>query len=270
MVQPGDALSVRQQCDLLNLNRSTLYYEPVEVSAEERALMRRIDEMYLKHPYFGSRRMSEVLSRRGDPLNRKRAQRLMRLMGLEGMAPGPSTSRPHPEHEKYPYLLRSLDVAKPNQVWASDITYIPLAYGYAYLVVVMDWFSRAVLAWRLSNALTVDFCVEAVQDALGHYPKPDIFNTDQGAQFTAEEHTGLLKKNGIAISMDGKGRCFDNVFVERLWRSLKYEEVYLHAYADLREARERIGCWLRFYNADRPHQGLDYRTPFEVHMARAA
>jgi putative transposase len=240
------------------------------VSAEERALMRRIDETYLKHPYYGSRRMAEVLSREGHPLNRKRAQRLMRLMGLEGMAPGPSTSRPHPEHQKYPYLLKNLNIVRPNQVWASDITYIPLAYGYAYLVAVLDWYSRAVLAWRLSNALTVDFCVEAVQDALTHYPQPDIFNTDQGAQFTAEDHTKLLKKHGIAISMDGKGRCIDNVFVERLWRSLKYEEVYLHAYADLREARERIGCWLRFYNSARPHQALEYQTPFEVYMGRTA
>jgi putative transposase len=269
-VLPGDELSLRRQCELLSLNRSTMYYEQLEVSEEERALMRRIDEVYLEHPYFGSRRMAQWLSRERLPVNRKRAQRLMRVMGLEGMAPGPSTSRPHPEHVKYPYLLKGLAILRPNQVWASDITYLPLAHGYGYLVAVMDWFSRAVLAWRISNALTVEFCVEALQEALRHQDAPTIFNTDQGVQFTSEDFTGALKAEGIRISMDGKGRFRDNIFVERLWRSLKYEEVYLHAYADLREARESIGRWFQFYNRERQHQALGYRTPMEVHATPEA
>jgi putative transposase len=269
-VQPEDGLSLRRQCELLSLNRSTVYYESQEVTAEELALMRRIDEVYLAHPYFGTRRMAQWLSREGLPVNRKRAQRLMGLMGLEGMAPGPSTSRPHPEHVKYPYLLSGLSIVRPNQVWASDITYLPLAQGYGYLVAVMDWFSRAVLAWRLSNSLTVDFCVDALQEALRHNEAPEIFNTDQGVQFTAEEFTAVLKRADVQISMDGKGRFRDNIFVERLWRSLKYEEVYLNAYVDLREAWNSVGRWIQFYNWERQHQALEYRTPMEVHTTTTA
>jgi putative transposase len=266
MVQPGhEALSVRQQCELLQLARSGLYYQPVEVSAEELLLMRRIDELYLKRPYYGSRRMTVALVQEGLEVNRKRTQRLMQLMGLEGMAPGPHTSRPHPEHPVYPYLLKGLPVVRPNQVWAADTTYIPLEQGWGYLVAIMDWFSRAVLAWRLSNTLATDFCVEALQEALRHYGTPSIFNTDQGTQFTAAEWLEVLKAHEVRISMDGKGRCMDNVFVERLWRSLKYEEVYLNAYGNLREAWNGTGRWLRFYNHERPHQALGYQPPMHVY-----
>lgn len=240
------------------------------MTKEELVLMRRIDEIFLERPYYGSRRMAVVLTREGRLTNRKLAQRLMRIMGLEGMAPGPSTSKPHPEQVKYPYLLKGLKITRPNQVWATDITYLPMAHGFGYLVAIMDWYSRAVLAWRISNTLTVDFCVEALQEALRHHRNPEIFNTDQGAQFTSKEFIDVLISKGVSVSMDGKGRCMDNIFVERLWRSLKYEEVYLRAYDDLREANDRIGQWIQFYNFERPHQALDYRTPFEVHRAMAA
>jgi putative transposase len=266
MVQPGhEALSVRAQCELLHLARSGLYYQPEEVSPEELALMRRIDELYLVRPYYGSRRMTVALQQEGQEVNRKRVQRLMRLMGLEGMAPGPHTSRPHPEHPVYPYLLKGVDVVRPDMVWAADITYVPLAYGWAYLVAIIDWYSRAVLAWRLSNTLATDFCVEALQEALRQHGPPSIFNTDQGAQFTASEWTDVLKAHQVRISMDGKGRCMDNIFVERLWRSLKYEEVYLNAYSDVREAWAGVGRWLRFYNLERPHQALGYKPPMHVY-----
>jgi putative transposase len=268
MVQPGhEGLSVRSQCELLSLSRSGLYYQPVEVSQEELRLMRRIDALYLERPYYGSRRMTVALRAEGHEVNRKRVQRLMRIMGLEGMAPGPHTSRPHPEHPVYPYLLRGLAIERADQVWASDITYLPLAHGWAYLVAIMDWNSRAVLAWRLSNTLCTDFCVEALEEALRHHGPPSIFNTDQGAQFTDREWLGVLQRHDVRISMDGKGRCLDNVFVERLWRSLKYEEVYLNAYANVREAWAGTGRWLRFYNLERPHQALGDHTPMEVYRA---
>jgi len=266
MVQPGyEGLSVRRQCELLHLARSGLSYAPVEVSAEDLALMRRIDAIYLDRPYYGRRRMTVALQREGHEVNHKHVQRLMRMMGLEGMAPGPHTSRPHPEHVVYPYLLRGLEVVRPDQVWAADITYIPLAQGWAYLVAILDWFSRAVLAWRLSNTLCTEFCVEALQEALRRHGPPAIFNTDQGAQFTDGDFLAVLKGHGVQISMDGKGRCRDNIFVERLWRSLKYEEVYLNAYGDVREGWEGIGRWLRFYNQERPHQALGYQTPMRVY-----
>jgi putative transposase len=265
LVQPQHELSLRRQCELLQVARSGLYYQPVEVSPDELALMRRIDGVYLERPYYGSRRMTVALQAEGREVNRKHVQRLMRLMGLEGMAPGPHTSRPHPEHVIYPYLLRGLKVVRPNQVWATDITYLPLAYGWAYLVAVMDWFSRAVLAWRVSNTLATSFCIEAIEEALRQHGPPDIFNSDQGAQFTDSAFTGVLKAHGVAISMDGKGRCMDNIFVERLWRSLKYEEVYLNAYCDVREAWAGTGRWLRFYNHERPHQALGYQTPMQVY-----
>ena len=255
---------MRRQCDLLSLHRSVVYYEPVPVSQEDLALMRAIDENYLECPFYGSRRMTEVLKTRGHDVNRKHVQRLMRWMGLWGLAPGPHTSRPHPQHVKYPYLLRGLEIKRPNQVWAADITYIPLHRGFAYLVAIIDWFSRFVLSWRVSNTMDVSFCVEALEEALHRWPHPDIFNTDQGAQFTADEFTGFLKSRDIRISMDGKGRCKDNIFVERLWRSVKYEEVYLKAYTDVREARLSIGEYFDFFDYRRPHQALGYRTPANV------
>jgi putative transposase len=265
LVQPTNPVSVRHQCSLLGLARSSLYYQPVEVSAEELALMRRIDEIYLELPIYGSRRMTQELVGQDVVVNRKRVQRLMRIMGLEGIAPGPSTSKPHPEHVKYPYLLRGLDVVRPDQVWATDITYLPLAHGYGYLVAIMDWYSRAVLAWRISNTLSTDFCIQALEEALRHHGPPEIFNSDQGSQFTDKEFTRRLLEEGVRISMDGKGRCLDNVFVERLWRSLKYEDIYLHAYEDLRALAVGVGEWFRFYNHRRRHQGIGNRTPMEAY-----
>jgi len=275
MVQPSDEeLSVRQQCALLHVARSGLYYEPAEVDAQDLELMRRMDELYLDQPFYGSRRMRVVLRQAGLTVNRKRVQRLMRIMGLEGMAPGPNTSRPHPEHLVFPYLLRRLEVVRPDQVWATDITYIPLEQGWAYLVVIMDWFSRAVLAYRLSNSMEVTFCLEALQEALLHHGPPEIFNSDQGAQFTAVEFVAVLLAHEVRVSMDGKGRCLDNVFVERLWRSLKYEEVYERPYSNVHQAWAGISRWLHFYNHRRPHQALGYSTPMEVYrtgqVARAA
>jgi putative transposase len=252
---------MRRQCELLGINRSTLYYKSVRPDAEDLELMRRIDEMHLGFPFYGSRRVSGELRAQGLVANRKRVQRLMRLMGIEGIAPRPNTSRPAPEHPVYPYLLRGLSIWRPNQVWATDITYIPLARGFAYLVAIMDWYSRRVLSWRLSNTLDSSFCIEALQEALSRFGQPEIFNSDQGSQFTAETFTGELLDRGIKISMDGRGRCIDNVFVERLWRSLKYEEVYLNDYDDLVDARAEIGRYLDFYNNRRPHQNLGYQTP---------
>jgi putative transposase len=254
-------LSVRRQCELLRVSRSGLYYEPESTSPEELALMRRIDELHLKYPFYGSRKLSDALRKEGRDANRKRVQRLMRVMDLEAMAPKPKTSEPHPEHVKYPYLLRGLVISRVNQVWATDITYIPMKAGFVYLVAIMDWHSRRVLSWRLSNTLDSSFCVAAVDEAIERFGRPEIFNTDQGSQFTAEDFTKPLRDRGIAISMDGKGRCLDNVFVERLWRSLKYEEVYLHAYDDVAEARTGIGRYLAFYNDERAHQALGYQTP---------
>jgi putative transposase len=252
---------MRRQCEILGVNRSSLYYESVGPDPEELELMRRIDELHLKYPFFGSRRVSQELRRTGLVVNRKRVQRLMRIMDIEGIAPKPNTSRVEPAHPVYPYLLRNLSIFRPNQVWASDITYIPLAHGFSYLVAIMDWYSRRVLAWRLSNTLDTSFCVEALTEALSRFGQPEIFNTDQGSQFTAEAFTGALLERGIKISMDGKGRCIDNVFVERLWRSVKYEEVYLNDYDDLVEARAGIGRYLIFYNDGRQHQSLGYQTP---------
>jgi putative transposase len=254
-------LSVRRQCELLKVSRSGLYYEPEPTSPDELALMRRIDELHLKYPFYGSRKLSDALRKEGLDANRKRIQRLMRLMGLESIAPKPKTSEPHPEHVRYPYLLRGLAISRVNQVWATDITYIPMRAGFVYLVAIIDWYSRRVLSWRLSNTLDSQFCVEALEEALERFGQPEIFNSDQGAQFTAEDFTKPLRERGIAISMDGKGRCLDNVFVERLWRSLKYEEVYLHAYDGMPEARAGIGRYLAFYNDERAHQSLGYQTP---------
>lgn len=227
--------------------------------------MKAIDRIFTRRPFYGSRRIAFELRQLGHKVNRKRVQRLMRIMGLQALVPGPHTSKPHPEHKVYPYLLRHLDIDRPNQVWAADITYIPLATGWAYLVAIIDWHSRAVLAWRLSNTMTVDFCVDTLKDALRQHGKPEIFNSDQGAQFTSPEFTGVLQGEGVAISMDGKGRATDNIFVERLWRSLKYEDVYLHSYATLADARVGIERWIRFYNHQRPHQALGNNVPMEVY-----
>ena len=261
MVAANATLSMRRQCELLGVNRSSLYYVPVEPDAEELEVMRRMDELHLEHPSFGSRMLTQVLKREGRVINRKRVQRLMRLMGLESMAPKPNTSKPSPAHPVYPYLLRNLKILRVNQVWAADITYIPMARGFVYLVAIIDWYSRRVLAWRLSNTLETTFCVVALHEALARHGSPEIFNTDQGAQFTSEDFTSVLLDRGIKISMDGKGRCIDNIFVERLWRSLKYEEVYLNAYDSVPEAREGIGRYFDFFNDERPHQALGYQTP---------
>ena len=262
LIEPGGPVSIRRQCELLAVGRSGWYYEPVGTREEDLALMRRIDELHLQFPFYGSRKMRHLLTAEGHRINRKHVQRLMRQMGLEAMAPKPpATSQPAAEHVHYPYLLRSLKVTRVNQVWASDITYIPLAYGFAYLVAILDWHSRRVLAWRLSNTMESSFCVDALEEALSRFPAPEIFNTDQGSQFTSDEFTGVLRRQRIRISMDGKGRCLDNVFVERLWRSLKYEDVYLYAYEDVAAARAGIGRYLAFYNESRPHQALGYQTP---------
>ena len=252
---------MRRQCELLSVSRSSVYYEPVGADEEDLELMREIDELHLKYPFFGSRLISRTLRNKGTIVNRKRVQRLMRLMGLESVAPKPATSDPAPEHPRYPYLLRRLTICRPNQVWASDITYIPMARGFAYLVAIIDWYSRRVLSWRLSNTLDSVFCVEALEEALERFGKPEIFNTDQGSQFTSSEFTGVLLEREIKISMDGRGRYIDNIFVERLWRSLKYEEVYLHPYDSLVEARDGIGRYFRFFNDERPHMALGYQTP---------
>jgi putative transposase len=258
------ALPVVAQCRLLKVARSTLYYRPVPVSADDLAVMRRIDELHLAWPFYGSRRMAAVLRREGWEVNRKRAKRLMRVMEIEALYQKPNTSKGHPEHKVYPYLLRGLTVDRPNQVWCADITYIPMAKGFVYLVAVMDWFSRRVLSWRVSITMETDFCVEALREATELYGQPEIFNTDQGVQFTSAAFVDELANRGVQISMDGKGRYLDNIFIERLWRSLKYEEVYIKAYGSVAEARRSLGEWLAFYNDVRPHQSLSYRTPREI------
>jgi putative transposase len=260
----AEDLSVRRQCVLLNVARSGVYRPQPETSADDLALMRRIDELHLEKPFYGSRRLTFDLNEEGRGVNRKRVQRLMRLMGLEGLVPRPGTSKAAPGNKIYPYLLRGVSITEPNHVWASDITYIPMASGFLYLVAIIDWASRAVLAWRLSNTMDSAFCVEALEEALRRYGKPRIFNTDQGAQFTSVAFTGKLEAARIAISMDGRGRFMDNIFIERLWRSIKYEEVHLKAYADGREARDGIGRWMDFYNYRRPHQSMSNQRPMNV------
>ena len=267
MIERGHPqLSLVRQCELLRLNRSSVYYEPVAADPYDLELMALMDRQYLKTPFYGSRRFTEWLNKLGHGVNRKHVQRLMRLMGIEAIYQKPNTSKPAPGHRIYPYLLREVAISRADQVWASDITYIPMAKGFLYLTVVMDWYSRFVLAWRLSNTLEADFCVDALETAL-LLGQPEIFNTDQGSQYTSDDFTGVLLGAGVKISMDGKGRCLDNVVVERLWRSLKYEEVYLHAYETVPEARKGIGAWLSFYNDERQHQSLGYLTPREVYEA---
>jgi len=266
MVERADrALSVSQQCRLLAVSRSSVYRRPTEVS-EDRTIMALIDRQYLARPYYGSRRMAAWLVTQGHVVNRKRVQRLMRLMGLVAIYQRPNTSKPAPQNKVYPYLLGGLSIERVNQVWCADITYIPMARGFIYLVVVMDWVSRLVLSWRLSNTLGADFCVEALEEALAQCGTPEIFNTDQGCQFTSSEFIGVLEHSAITISMDGKGRCMDNIFVERQWRSLKYEEVYLNAYGSVAEAKAGIAAWLSFYNDERQHQSLGYRTPRQIYQ----
>jgi putative transposase len=259
-----DSLSMRKQCVLLNLNRSTLYYKAVEPNAETLELMMLIDKIFLEHPYFGARRIRQMLRRAGKHVSRNRVRRLMKLMGIEALYRKPRTSKANPEHKIYPYLLKGLTIDRPNQVFASDITYIPMARGFVYLVAVMDWHSRYILSWRLSNTLEADFCVDALNDALSR-ATPEIFNTDQGSQFTSTDFVGAVEGAGAKMSMDGRGRFLDNIFVERLWRSLKYEEVYLKSYENIKQARESIARWIDFYNNGRPHQALDYMTPAEVY-----
>jgi len=254
-----ESLSVRRQCALMGLARSGVYRAPAPAKESDTGLMRRIDALYTDCPFYGSRRIAFELK-----VNRKRVQRLMRLMGIEALGPKPSTSTPQPGHRIYPYLLRHLSIDRPNQVWATDITYIPIGLGFLYLVAIMDWASRAVLSWRLSNTLDASFCIAALEEALARFGKPDIFNSDQGCQFTSVAFTSVLEKAGIQISMDGRGRCMDNIFIERLWRSLKHEDIYLKHYADGREAREGIASWIAFYNNRRPHQALGYSTPMSV------
>ena len=261
-------LSMRRQCELLEVNRSMLYYEPVSDSQETLELMRLIDEQFTARPFYGARRIQIVLREKGWAVTRKRIRRLMKKMGLEAIYPKPKTSNRNMSHTVYPYLLRGLTIDEPDQVWATDITYIPMHRGFVYLIAVMDWYSRYVLSWELSNSLDTTFCVEALNRALA-LRKPDIFNTDQGSQFTSEDFLAPLKESGVRISMDGRGRWIDNVFVERLWRSLKYEEVYLNAYETVKEARRSIGRWIHFYNYERPHQALDYKTPYEIYEDRS-
>ena len=262
-------MSVRRQCELLGLNRSTWYYEVVPESAANLALMRRIDEQYLRRPYYGSRRMTVWLRGQGEEVNRKRVQRLMGVMGLEAIYPKPRTTLPGVGHKIYPYLLRNVVVTRPNHVWSADITYVPLRSGFLYLMAILDWYSRYVLAWRLSNSLDGDFCVAALEEALTGR-RPEIFNTDQGVQFTSHEFTSRLESAAVSISMDGRGRALDNVFVERLWRSVKYEEVYLKDYETGAECHAGLSSYLRFYSEERPHQSLGYRTPAEVYWEKVA
>jgi putative transposase len=261
MIDRKAKISIKQQCALLKLPRSTAYYRPVEVPQSDLELMKRIDELHLQWPFAGSRMTRDFLRQDGYKLGRRHVRTLMRKMAIDVLYRKPNTSRRQAGHQIYPYLLRDLPVVRPNQVWAADITYIPMRRGFVYLFVVQDWYSRRVLSWRLSNTLTTDFCIEALEEAIALYGCPDIFNTDQGCQFTSAEFTGFLKANGIQISMDGKGCWRDNVFVERLWRTVKYEHVYLYAYGSMNEAKERLNVYLKFYNSKRPHQSLDEKTP---------
>jgi putative transposase len=275
MIDRSHELPLRRQAQVLKLSRSSLYYRPQPVSAADLAIMRRIDELHLEHPFAGSRMLRDLLRGEGVQIGRQRVITMMRRMEIEAIYRRPNTSKPAPGHRIYPYLLRGLAVDRPNQVWAMDITYIPMARGFVYLAAVIDWFTRRVLSWRVSITMEADFCIEAVEEAIARHGRPEIFNTDQGSQFTSAAFTGLLQDNAIAISMDGKGSWRDNVFVERLWRSVKYEEVYLRAYDSVAHARASLGRYLNFYNAKRPHSSLGARTPDQAYfnhqpLARAA
>ena len=266
MIDRTHKLSVVRQCELLELSRSTTYYRPKPESAENLALMRRIDELHLMFPFAGARMLRDLLRQESIVANRKRIRRLMIKMGIEALYRRPNTSKKQPGSMIYPYLLRDLPISASNQVWAADITYIPMQHGFVYLVAVVDWFSRKVLSWRLSNTLTADFCVDAVREAIARHGRPEIFNTDQGSQFTSAEFTDVLKEHGIRISMDCKGCWRDNIFVERLWRSVKYEEVYLHAYDSIAQAKMGLARYFAFYNGRRPHQTFDGITPDQIYF----
>ena len=268
MIDPGHALSLTRQCEILELSRSSQYYERVQGSVRDLLLMRRLDELHLQFPFYGSRRLRGALHDEGFEVGRRHVRTLMERMGIEALYQKPRLSDPHPGHKIWPYLLRDLTVTRPNQVWAADITYIPLAKGFAYLVAIIDWYSRRVLSWRLSNCMDSSFCVEALEEALARHGAPEIFNTDQGSQFTSEDFTDPLLERGIRISMDGRGRWLDNVFVERLWRSLKYEEVYLKAYASIPQAKQQIGRYFEFFNRQRRHQSLNDQTPDTVYYGQ--
>lgn len=270
MIDRGVQVTVKRQAQLLELSRSSVYYTPRPLSQRDLHLMRRIDELHLQLPYYGARKLADALQRQGHELGRRHVRTLMRRMGIEALYRRPRTSIPARGASIYPYLLSGVAIERPNHVWASDITYLPMAHGFMYLVAVLDVASRKVLSFRLSNTLSADFCVEALEEAMSKFGVPEIFNTDQGSQFTCEEWTERLKAAGVAISMDGKGRWIDNVFIERLWRSVKYEEVYLHGYANGAEARASLAGYFRLYNSVRSHQSLDYRTPDEVYFAERA
>ncbi|CAK0739989.1 transposase [Azospirillaceae bacterium] len=268
MVDPThDRLSVIKQCELLSISRSRYYDKPVGETAENLEIMRRIDEQFLVAPFYGNRRMVIDLQRKGYNVGRKRVRRLMEKMGLVAIYQKPRTTFSNPEHKIFPYMLRDLKIDRPNQVWCADITYIPMRRGFLYLVAIMDWATRKVLTWRLSNTMDVDFCIDALEEALLKYRKPEIFNTDQGSQFTSLSFISVLTRDGISVSMDGKGRWMDNVFIERLWRSVKYECVYLNAFETSGEARKGIGQWINFYNANRPHAALNNKTPDEAYQS---
>ena len=268
-VNQEDEVSIVRQCALAGISRATVYArrQPRPIDEDELLFCRLIDEEYTRHPFYGSRKMVVFLKKTGYLVNRKRVQRLMRRMGLASMAPGPHTSRPHPEHKVYPYLLRGVAVVRPNQVWSTDITYIRLAHGFAYLVAIIDWYSRRVLSWRISNTMEAVFCVDCLEDAIRTHGKPEIFNSDQGSQFTSDAFTGVLKRENITISMDGRGRAFDNIFVERLWRSVKHEDVYLKGYNTMVELTFGLTDYFAFYNGERPHQALGYKTPNRVYQS---
>jgi putative transposase len=266
MIDPEHDLPIKRQAEALGISRSTVYYEPRPVPQADRWLMRQIDELHLNYPFAGSRMLRDLLGQQGLEVGRRHIKTLMRRMGVEAIYRKPNTSKPAPGHRIYPYLLRGLAITRPNQVWAMDITYIPMARGFVYLAAVVDWFSRRVLAWKLSITMEASFCIEALEEALSRNEIPEVFNTDQGSQFTSEAFTGRLKENGIRISMDGRGRWRDNVFVERICKSIKYEEVYLHAYASVSEARTSIGRYLEFYNSIRPHSSRKALTPDQVYF----
>jgi len=267
MIDREHKLPLTRQSQILELSRSSLYYEAVPISTHDLELMRLIDEIHMKHPFMGSRSIRDQLQAMGHQIGRGHVRTLMKKMGITALYRKPNLSKPHPQHKVYPYLLRGMDITRANQVWATDITYLPMAKGFCYLMAIMDWASRKVLAWRLSNTLDASFCTEALEEAVRKYGVPEIFNTDQGSQFTSDAFTGILKSHNIEISMDGKGRWLDNVFIERLWRSVKYEDVYLKAYSSITEVREGLKEYFEFYNLRRRHQSLDRRTPDDVYWS---
>lgn len=270
LIEPeSDIFSIAKQCELLGVNRSSYYYKPKPIDPDTLALMRRIDEIHTEFPYYGEPRITATLKREGIIVNHKRIARLMKLMGIEGIMPRRNTSKSNKNHPTYPYLLKNLKIDRPNYVWGTDITYIPLAHGFVYLVALLDWFSRYVVSWKLAPTMTVDFCVDAINQAIQNATAlPDIHNSDQGSQFTSYEYTDILKQNNIQISMDGRGRCFDNIFTERLWRSVKYEEVYLKEYKSIQDAHENLSDYFTTYNTKRLHQSLNYQTPAEIYFAQ--